>query len=234
MPARVKHRTKLAHLGFLGAGLVALTSACIPSYPPCECSREELDRSTPCADGVPLPVEGAECGYPAGPYGYDEGDVLANLELFDCMGEAVQIAQYIPQEGLPSADNKAVVLGIGAAWCQPCAEEANEWAADLVDVWEPRGVQFLQALDEGASGPATAEICAGWSSANAMDKFPILFTPEQASLQATISGGTGMPIPYTLILDVNATIELKHTGGILDAAQLEGQLELLTEDPNGN
>lgn len=251
MAARDNQRTKLAHLGFLGAGFATLMlSACIPSYPPCDCSKaddesggdgpgefpdyEFLDRSAACAES-PLPIEDAECGWPEGPYAFEDGDVMENLELFDCAGTAVQFAQYLPQVGLPDVETRGVVFGVGAAWCQPCAEEAAEWAAELVDVYAPQGIQFIQALDQGAaSGPATAEICTGWSSANAMDKFPILFTPETASLQTKIAGGSGAPIPYTLIFDANANIVLRHTGGILDADQLRAQLDLLLDNPYGN
>jgi hypothetical protein len=245
-------RTKLPHLGFLGAGFATLIfCACIPSYPPCDCGNtkgddesggdgpgefpdfEFLDRSQACAD-IPLPIEGAECGWPEGPYGFEDGDVMENLELFDCAGNPVQLAQYIPQVGLPDVETRGVVFGVGAAWCQPCAEEAQEWAGSIVDVYAPQGIQFLQALDEGAVGAATAQICTGWSSANAMDKFPILWTPEMQSLQQKISGGTIQPIPYTLIFDANANVVLRYTGGILDPDQLTAQLDLLLNNPYGN
>lgn len=250
MAVTTRHHTKLPRLGLLGAGLVALLSACLPSYPPCDCGKADeegggpgefpdfdfLDRSTPCAEDVPLPIEGAECGYPEGPHGFDDGDVMGNLELFDCTGAPVQIAQYIPQVGLPDVETKGVVFGVGAAWCQPCAEEAAEWAAagGPVDTYAPQGIQFIQALDEGAVGPATAEICAGWSSTNAQDKFVIVWTPDQGSLQSTISGQSGAPIPYTLVFDANANVVLKHMGGILDADILTAQLDLLLDNPYGN
>jgi hypothetical protein len=233
MAARDNQRTKLPHLGILGAGFATLIfCACIPSYPLCD-KAHDLDRSTECAD-IPLPIEGAECGYPAGPYGFEDGDVMVNLELFDCAGTAVQIAQYLPQVGLPDVQTHAVVFGVGAAWCQPCAEEAQEWAAELVDEYEPQGVQFLQALDQGASGPATPAICTGWSSTNAMDKFPILYTPEETSLQTMIGGGLAEPIPYTLVFDANANIALRRTGGILPSDQLRAQLDMLIDNPYGN
>jgi hypothetical protein len=254
MAARDNQRTKLPHLGILGAGFaILILGACIPSYPPCDCGTkvddesggdgpgeypdfEFLDRSEACAD-LPLPIEGAECGWPEGPYGFNDGDVIENLELFDCAGNPVQLAQYIPQVGLPDVETRGVVFGVGAAWCQPCAEEAKEWAADIVDVYAPQGIQFMQALDQGPSlGPMTPEICAGWSTANAMDKFPILYyAPEDPGLlQSKIGGGTGAPIPYTLIFDANATIVLRHTGGILDSEQLTVQLDLLLDNPYGN
>ena len=104
-----------------------------------------------------------DCGYPAGPYGIQEGDVFENLELFDCNGDPVQIAQYLPQVGLPSVQNRGIVFGVGAGWCAPCIEEAKEWAELFVDEWQPQGIEFIQALDEGTVGAATMELCAGWS-----------------------------------------------------------------------
>lgn len=246
MAVRDKRRTKLPHLGFLGAGFALIFCACIPSFPPCDCSKADdesgggpadfpdfdfLDRSVACAD-LPLPIEGAECGYPAGPYGFEVGNVFENLELFDCTGTAVQIAQYIPQVGLPDVQARGVVFGVGAAWCAPCAEEAKEWAANFVDQYDT--VQFIQALDEGAVGSATKETCAGWSSANAMDKFQIVYTPDQGSLQAKISAQSGAPIPYTLVFDANAQVIFRATGGVVDPGILTVQLDKVVNDPYGS
>jgi len=244
MRARNTPRIRRAGVVLLGPLL-----GCIPSFPPCDCSKaddeggdfpdfEALDRSVECAD-VPLPGDGdgdgdpaGVCGYPEGPYGFDEGSVIENLELFDCMGNAVQLAQYIPQEGLPDVETRGVVLGIGAAWCMPCAVEAAEWASHFVDDYAGE-IQFLQALDEGAVGAATMEICAGWSSTNASDKFPILWTPDQASLQLKISGGSGSPLPFTLLFDANANITFKQTGAVVDSGVLEIQIDALINDPYG-
>jgi hypothetical protein len=237
-------RPGLAMLAWVGL-LVALPS-CIPSFPPCDCSKADdddggpadfpdfdfLDRAAACTDAA-LPIEGATCGYPEGPYGFEEGAVIENLELFDCMGNAVQLAQYLPQEGLPEVQTRGVVLGIGAAWCMPCAVEAKEWAEHFVDEYAP-DIQFLQALDEGAVGAATMEICAGWSAANASDKFPILFTPDQAALQLKIEGGSGSPLPFTLMFDANANITFKKTGEVVDSGVLSTQLDALINDPYGN
>lgn len=225
-------------------GCVALMG-CIPSFPPCDCSKADdgdggpgdfpdfdyLDRSADCADTL-LPGEGA-CGYPEGPYGFAEGSVIENLELFDCMGNPVQLAQYLPQEGLPEVENRGVVLGVGAAWCMPCAIEAAEWAEHFVDEYTPE-IQFIQALDEGAVGAATMEICAGWSATNASDAFPILFTPDQASLQLKIEGGSGSPLPFTMIFDANGNIIFKKTGAVVDSGVLTVQLDALINNPYGN
>lgn len=230
-------------LAFVGLALAVGLSGCIPSFPPCDCSKADdegagdypdfdfLDRTAECGE-APLPVDGAVCGYPEGPYGFDEGSVIENLELFDCQGNEVQLAQYIPQEGLPDVQTRGVVLGIGAAWCMPCAVEAEEWSTNFVDQYAG-DIQFLQALDEGAVGAATMEICAGWSTANADDKFPILWTPDQASLQLKISGGGGSPLPFTLVFDANANITFKQTGAVVDAGVLEIQLDALINDPYG-
>ena len=251
-----QHALSLLRLSALCGGALLLASvACIPSFPPCDCGKvddtggmagefpdfEFLDRSADCAE-FPLPEgdgdgdgdgDAPECGYPEGPYGFEVGNVFENLELFDCEGNPVQIAQYIPQVGLPEVETRGIVFGVGAAWCAPCAEEAKEWAENHVDEWEPMGILFIQALDEGAVGAATAEICAGWSSTNAQDKFPILFTPDQGSLQSKIEGQSGSPIPYTLLFDANANIIFKQTGGVVDSGVLETQLSKLVSDPYG-
>jgi len=231
-----------------GAAIVtgSLLVGCIPSYPPCTCGTGDdgagpypdfdfLDRSAPCAN-IPLPDGDGECGYPAGPYAFDEDAVFENLELFNCLGESVQIAQYLPQVGLPLVQTRGVVFGVGAGWCAPCAEEAKEWASLFVDEYAPKGIQFLQALDDGAlsGSAATMELCAGWSTANAEDKFPILFTPDVMSLQSKLDGQSGAPIPYTFLFNANAQIIFKKTGGILDSGILQVQLDMLINNPYGN
>lgn len=251
MPVRDNQRTNLPHLpsgAVLGAGLATLIfCACIPSFPPCDCGKVDdesgggpsdfpdfdfLDRSAACAEAVPLPIEGAECGYPEGPYGFEVDNVFENLELFDCTGTPVQIAQYLPQVGLPDVQVHGVVFGVGAVWCAPCAEEAKEWAANFVDQYPE--IQFIQALDEGAVGAATMASCAGWSMTNAEDKFPILFTPIERQLQDKISAQSGAPIPYTLIFDANAHVIFKATGGVVDSGILTTQLDKLINDPYGD
>lgn len=178
--------------------------------------------------------EGGICGYPEGPYGFEEGGVFPNLELLDCAGNPVQIAQYLPQEG-NDVETRGIVFGVGAAWCMPCAEEAHEWAELFVDDYAGE-VQFLQALDQDGSGSGAPNeaICAGWSTANADDKFPILYTTDQGSLQASIGGQPAQPIPFTLVLDANANIVFKQTGAVVDAGVLEVQLTQIVNDPYGN
>jgi hypothetical protein len=78
------------------------------------------------------------------------------------------------------------------------------------------------------------EICAGWSATNASDKFPILYTPDQASLQLKIEGGSGSPLPFTMIFDSNAHIRFKKTGEVVDSGVLSIQLDALINNPYGN
>ena len=162
--------------------------------------------------------------------------LFSRLSTRHSAGEAVQIAQYLPQVGLPSVKTRGVVFGVGAGWCAPCAEEAKEWSSLFVDEYAPQGIQFLQALDDGAlsGSAATMELCAGWSAANAEDKFPILFTPEVMSLQSKLDGQSGAPIPYTFLFNANAQIIFKKTGGIVDSGILQVQLDKLINDPYGN
>ncbi|EDM73810.1 hypothetical protein PPSIR1_34622 [Plesiocystis pacifica SIR-1] len=234
--------------GPVATAILIASTACIPSFPPCDCGKadeggfdledfpdfEVLDRSEPCDEASEVCPDGDDsmCGYPAGPYGFMEGDTFENLVLFDCEGNQVQMAQYIPQ---PCTENEAfgVVFAVGAGWCAPCQEEAIEWAADVVDEYPE--IQFLQALDEDASnGPMNPGFCAGWSEANASDKFPILYTEEPTSLQIGIGGQPLQPIPYTLIFNANGEIVQRKTGGKLELSVLEEQLDTLLSDPYGN
>lgn len=232
-------------------GLLAtagLSLGCIPSFPPCNCSTEEdasfpdferLDRAEACVDGLPLP-EGAEdpeaCGYPEGPYGFRQGDVFPNLELIDCEGNAVQLAQYLPQEG-SDVETRGLVFAVGALWCQPCQIEGMEWAVDDGPVDHYQGdIQFVQALDQGVSPtePMSEAGCAGWSENVASGKFPILFVPDAGGLQAQIQIMPAEPIPFTLLLDANANVRLRQTGEVLPESELEGVLDLIISDPYGD
>ena len=238
----------------LGAlALAAGSLACIPSFPVCDCSIDSaeggavdfpdfdlLNREAECSADVPLPGDDPEaaCGYPAGPYGFSVDEVFANLELFDCNGDAVQIAQYLPQEGLPEVETRGVVFGVGALWCQPCQVEGMEWAAEggPVDEYGPEGIQFIQALDQGISTtePVTAAGCTGWSADIVSDKFPILFTDVAGGLQSQIQTVPNEPIPFTLIFDANANVRFRQTGGVVDEGILTVQLDQIVNNPYGN
>lgn len=247
-------------IGLLAAACAAL--GCIPSYPPCDCSKgdggegpanfpdfEFLDRSEDCA--IELPSDGGgetgdtedtgdtgealACGYPAGPYGFAVNERFENLVMFDCEGNQVQIAQYLPQAGLPDVETRGVVFGLGAIWCDPCRMEGEEWAAHFADEYGPEGIQFIQALDEGAAGSAVVPAsCAGWSSTVAQDKFPILYVSQVAGLRSKIELMANEPIPFTLIFDANANITFRQTGGIVDPDVLTTQIENLINDPYGD
>jgi hypothetical protein len=255
------HANKIRAMSWVLA-ITCSSVACIPSFPPCDCGKDSagtgpenfpdfdyLDRSEACA--IPLPSgdggetgtdtgtdtggEAPECGYPAGPYGYSVGERFENLVLYDCEGNQVQIAQYLPQQGLPDNETRGVVFGLGAIWCDPCRMEGEEWAAHFVDEWGPQGIQFIQAIDEGAAGsPVIPASCAGWSSTVAQDKFPILYVPQVAGLRSKLELMANEPIPFTLIFDANANIIFRQTGGIVDPDVLTTQIENLIDDPYGD
>lgn len=243
--------------GLAAVFAAALCTSCVPSFPP-DFGGGALDRSQPClqetADGETIEWPGFglgedgelglnACGYPEGNpdedgepvYGFEVNDVFDNLVLYDCEGNLVQIAQYLPQFGLANGTIKGVVFSVGALWCMPCRDEAIEWAADFID--EYPDIQFLQGLDEGPVGndSVSPEQCAGWSTTNAQDKFPILYDPTPQALQTKIEGAnSGSGLPFTMILDTNANVRLKEVGGKLDPDILRDNLDILiaAADPN--
>jgi hypothetical protein len=235
------------HLSAAALALVVAGTACIPSFPPCDCSKDDggegsfpdfdaLDRSVACSANVPLPdgVMDTECGYPEGPYGFSVGSRFENLELFDCMGNAVQIAQYLPQEGLPEVGARGVVFGVGAVWCDPCRMEGEEWAAHFVDEYGDE-IQFIQALDEGGTGSAVIpDVCASWSTLVVEDKLPILYTPDIGALRAQMEETPNEASPFTLVFDANANVIFRQTGGVVDEGILTVQIDQLLNDPYGN
>ena len=200
-------------------------------------------------DGQPVDADGEvievdEQGAPVAPatsddfvydYGFEVNDVFENLALYDCEGNLVQVAQYLPQFGLANGNIKGVVFSVGALWCMPCRDEAIEWANLVIDRYPD--IQFLQALDEGSVGndSVTPASCAGWSTTNGQDKFPILYDPNPQALQTKIEGAnSGSGLPFTLIMDINANVRLKQVGGKLQLDSLCMNLDnlLFAADPD--
>ena len=170
-------------------------------------------------------------------YGFEPNDVFENLVLFNCDGDLVQIAQFLPQFGLANGDVRGLVFSVGALWCMPCRQEAAEWGADggFVDAYPD--IAFVQGLDEGSVGndSVTPASCAAWSTANGQDKFPILYDPNPQALQAKIEGpNSGSGLPFTMILDINANIRAKKVGGKLAPDDLCVNLDtlMLAADPD--
>lgn len=109
--------------------------------------------------------------YPKGPYGYQVGSVIANLEF---VGQSdtnhngvidsgdtvtsVRLSDYYAKK-----DIKAIFLGVAAGWCGPCMEEQPTLVA-LAKSYQGK-IQFVEAIiEKGTRGvPADAEFVDFWA-----------------------------------------------------------------------
>ncbi len=135
--------------------------------------------------GRDLPQGEAE--YAAGPYGFEVGRVLPNLEFlgypdFANRGLEMQITRlsdfYNPtgaevfdeslaHYGLGQPKPRALVMLISSVWCPPCRQEASSVLPGEYAHYKPLGGHFLAVLIDGQDQgtPATIEELTAWSQA---------------------------------------------------------------------
>jgi hypothetical protein len=85
-------------------------------------------------------------GYPAGPYGKEEGQPLANLSFFDPASAA-----QVSLRDLRGGEARVLMITSSAGWCGACLQEAvvmNSIEAD----WAPRGLYILYTLFQDWNG----------------------------------------------------------------------------------
>jgi hypothetical protein len=113
--------------------------------------------------------------YPAGPYGYVEGQIIENIKLIgkiDPQG-AAGTATYdtLPMQTVSLADYHAdatvkfVAISGVAGWCGPCNAE-QQFVPNLQATYEPKGVRFFEAMIQGydarSGAPATEDDINRW------------------------------------------------------------------------
>jgi thiol-disulfide isomerase/thioredoxin len=161
-----------------------------------------------------------ECGYPGpGPKGYGTalGQRIANFSLVDCELEAVEFADFFCERDDPSSEytdyNKAILLSIGAGWCEPCKEET----ADLLEVHaalREQGLAVVQILfEDDQAMPPTSSFCRVWRDElyGAPLGFPVwldqTFEWASAYLLDPLSA-----TPVSMLIDLNGNIRWKVEG----------------------
>lgn len=99
-----------------------------------------------------IPVE----GYPEGPYGPAEGDVLVNMSFdgyFTANPSAVRVSDLEFREGISFDEVRNLegyshmLLTVAAEWCKPCREEAVI-LPQLFDDWATRGGYVLSVMTQ--------------------------------------------------------------------------------------
>jgi len=149
--------------------------------------------------------------YPAGPYGYTEGQIMQNIDFVGKVDPAgaAGTADYdtLPLQKVSLADYygksdvKLILLTGAAGWCYYCNEEAKDVPA-LQAEFESQGVRFITGLVQGyneASGaPASESDLVRWQ--NVHDVHVTMALDPQAKLQqyADVSA-----FPLNMLIDTS-------------------------------
>lgn len=187
-----------------------------------------LDRSEPVG----------ECGYPGpGPNGYgpELDQRIANFTLVDCELEPVDFADFFCKRDDAYGDyNKAILLSIGAGWCEPCKDETAELMPEVFEPLHDQGLAIVQVLfEDDQAMPPTSSFCRTWRDDlfNEPLGFPVwldqsftwadefLLDPQSAT-------------PVTMLIDANGNIRWKVEGQ--NPPDTYEQALLVLSDPYGD
>ena len=214
--------------------LGVLLPACVPSFPAEDTDGAAwpdealLNREAPCE------LDPADsCGYPEGPYSPTEGQTFPNIQVNNCAGEAVELAELFQVRPDTGRLNRGVVFAFGAGWCTSCITESEHFATLVHEYREPEyDVEFLHFLIEGNfnGSAADANLCDLWDQGTSEGTYNIWYTPDPNFSYSILPPNTA--IPYLYILDANAHVRYA-AASLIDDATLEAQIDALVNDPYG-
>lgn len=122
-------------------------------------------------------------------------DELWTLSFPDPSGHPQALSQWRGQ---------VVVLNFWASWCAPCREEMPDFV-DLRSKYQPKGVEFVGiAIDNSANVSQFFQQL----SVN----YPILIGEGAAHALTRQLGNPSGALPYTIVIDRNGKVVLKHLG----------------------
>lgn len=141
-----------------GALLCGVDPVCGESCGECAAGEE-------CRDGT------CEKLYPAGPYGTEVGDTIANLTFYTAEGRAVDLKSLFGKE-------KVIILGSAAGWCSVCRDEAVEFQ-DFYELYDDKGLILIVTLFEDDRGnPITGSYVNSW-----VDYFDLTYPVYQDKIE---------------------------------------------------
>ena len=127
-----------------------------------------------CLDGIGGDGDGDDGpreGYPAGPYGVSEGDVIDELAFVD-----PDDASFTLRQVYADGANKLLLISTAAFWCVACAEEQP----DLQDLHQTHGADGLftmvSVFEDEQTQPAEAADAARWKTQYEVD-FQVVADP---------------------------------------------------------
>ena len=175
--------------------------------------------------GVPdsglLAKDASAAIYPKGPYGVGVGHVVEDATFFGypsfdntTLGSVALHDYYNPlgttmtTAGVPVT---AIMLSVGAVWCNPCVEEAKVLAA-VAAKFLPAGVQIIQDLYQGPdrnTGAAATQLELDKWVANYALPFPVFIDPaKKLAPYFDVS-----LLPFVMLLDAQTMISVAEEAG---------------------
>ncbi len=137
-------------------------------------------------------------------------ETLWQLSFPDTQGRSQALSQW---------RGKVLVLNFWASWCAPCREEMPDFDG-LRAQFQPRGVEFVGlAIDHSANVTQFLQ--------RQPVNYPILIGEGAAHNLARQLGNPSGALPYTIVLDRDGRIVLKHLGR-LPRATLEAVLRKIS------
>ncbi|MCA9668139.1 MAG: hypothetical protein KC503_21220 [Myxococcales bacterium] len=143
--------------------------------------------------------DGTTINYPAGPFGTDKGDVIANMQFFGfkdpntyCKLEkdlSLDVTQKVPMSfadfhnrvcdgsGKLAKPKQLLWVMVSAGWCGPCIQEIRELGKIIDSGGIDERVAFVDILFENDDHkPATEDFAKKWADTLGL-KFPLLLDP---------------------------------------------------------
>jgi AhpC/TSA family len=167
--------------------------------------------------------------YPPGPYGVGVGKVVENATFYgypsasSMVRQTVSLGDYYNPDGTKltsaGAPITALLVTVGAVWCNPCQQEAGVLGA-VANKFMPAGVQVIQDLFEGTDATtgtaATESDLDSWITSHALP-FPVFIDPsKKLAPYFDVSS-----LPFIMLLDAKTMTNVEEEVGFGGQAALE-------------
>lgn len=152
-------------------------------------------------DGAALPDN-----FPMSPMGVEVGQTINDFN--SCLANSTGVDYH-----LYAFLGKVVMINMGAGWCPPCKDEADDIQL-LYDSYHEQGLVVLMGMIEGYTGGSSPSglFLDNWSNNYGLT-FPVLADPSASMGQYYRNGEQGY-IPLNLVIDRDGVVVYNSVGGI--------------------
>ena len=143
-----------------------------------------LPEAGPAADDAsPPPPPPSGCTYPAGPYGFEQGDTVNPSLTWQGYAPGVSSLSTLHPSDLLDCDGtkgvNAVVLDESAIYCATCQAEAQSLEAQMTSSWLAEGVVFVTFISPDSSGsPADTNAALQWKTTYGLNDVGVYADPN--------------------------------------------------------